>query len=79
MINRKSTAESRFAPSFEFAFIFLEMYPSARSDPIEKRNSAYIANVISWLNDQIKCGRATRRRRVIALGIDRLSFDPVLL
>jgi len=54
------------------------MYPSARSDPIEKRNSAYITNVIWWLNDQIKCGRANRRRRVIALGIDNLRFDPVL-
>lgn len=79
MINTKSTVESRLAPNFEFAPIFLEMYPSATSHPIEKRNIAYTADAISWLNDQIKCGRANRRRMVIALGINSLRFDPVLL
>ena len=78
-IKIKSTAVSRLAPNFEFALIFLDTYPSTRSDPIEKRNSAYMAIVISWLKDQIKCGRANKRSRVIALGIESLSLNPASL
>lgn len=47
LIKIKSTAVSKLAPNFELAPSLRDIYPSARSEPIEKRNNAYTANVIS--------------------------------